>query len=74
MNFRTSTGFESVTSQYRCDVGSRSFLGSNVLVRNESMNEMIYEMNHILNCRYEKSLRSSKGGPSGRRLSPVSVA
>ena len=45
---RTSTGFEPVTSQYRCDtntielsyeatdVGSWSFLGSNVPVRNES--------------------------------------
>ena len=28
-------------------------MGSNILVRNESMNEMIYEMNHILNCEYE---------------------
>ena len=28
-------------------------MGSNVPVINESTNEMIYEMNHILNCRYE---------------------
>ena len=28
-------------------------MGSNVPVMNESTNEMIYEMNHILNCRYE---------------------
>ena len=30
------------------DVGSWSFEGSNVPVLNESMNKMIYEMNHIL--------------------------
>ena len=35
------------------DVGSWSFLGSNIHVMNESTNEMIYEMNHILNCGYE---------------------
>ena len=45
-NFRTSTGFEPVTSQYRCDaltnsyeatdVGRWSFVDSNVPVRNES--------------------------------------
>ena len=28
-------------------------MGSNFPVRNESMNEMIYDMNHILNCGYE---------------------
>ena len=35
------------------DVGSWSFMGSGVPVMNESTNEMIYEMNHILNCGYE---------------------
>ena len=47
--FRTSTGFEPVTSRYRCDalkielnyeatdVGSWSFVGSNEPVRNEGM-------------------------------------
>ena len=34
------------------DVGSWSFVGSNFPVRSESMNKMIYEMNHILNCGY----------------------
>ena len=28
-------------------------MGSHFSVGNESMNEMIYEMNHILNCGYE---------------------
>ena len=32
------------------NVGSLPFVGSNVPEMNESMNEMIYEMNHILNC------------------------
>ena len=32
------------------DVGIRSFVGSNFPARNESMNEMIYETNHILSC------------------------
>ena len=35
------------------DVGSWSFVGSHFPVRNESMNEMIYKMNHLLNCGYE---------------------
>ena len=35
------------------DVGSWSFVGFNFPVRNELMNEWIYEMNHILNCGYE---------------------
>ena len=35
------------------DVGNWSFVGSNVLVMNESTMKMIYEMNHILNCRCE---------------------
>ena len=30
-------------------------MGSGVLVMNESTNEMIHEMNHILNAGYEKS-------------------
>ena len=34
------------------DGGSWSFGGSNVTVMNESMDEMMYEMNHILNCAY----------------------
>ena len=34
-------------------VGSWSFVDSSVPVNNESMNEIIYEMNHILNCGYE---------------------
>ena len=28
-------------------------MGSNFPVRSESMNEMIHEMNHTLNCGYE---------------------
>ena len=28
-------------------------MGSNFPVRSESMNKMIYEVNHILNCGYE---------------------
>ena len=28
-------------------------MGPNFPLRNESTNEMIYEMNHILNCGYE---------------------
>ena len=28
-------------------------MGSDFPVRNESMKEMTYEMNHILNCGYE---------------------
>ena len=28
-------------------------MGSHVPVLNKSMNKMIYEMNHILNCGYE---------------------
>ena len=35
------------------DVGRCSFVGSYFPVRNESMNKMINEMNHILNCRCE---------------------
>ena len=35
------------------DIGSWSFVRSNFPVRNESLNEMIYEMNHILNYGYE---------------------
>ena len=35
------------------DVGSWSFVCSNVPVRNESMTHMLYEMNHTLNCGYE---------------------
>ena len=35
------------------NLGSWSFLGSNFCVRNESVNEMINQMNHILNCEYE---------------------
>ena len=31
-------------------------MGSGVPVINESTNEMIYEMNHILNCDYEIKL------------------
>ena len=31
-------------------------MGSGVPVMNESTNEMIYEMNHILNCGYEIKL------------------
>ena len=55
---QSSTGFEPVTSRYQLsyeptDVGNWSFVGSNFPVRNESMNEMIYEINHILNCGYE---------------------
>ena len=58
-------GFEPVTSRCRCDAqanqlsyeatdgGNWSFVGSNVPVMNESMDEMIYEINHILNCGYE---------------------
>ena len=58
--FRASTGFEPVTSRYRCDaltnwamkplnVGSWSFVGSNVPVRNEStlkwyMKCILYEL------------------------------
>ena len=30
-------------------------MGSGVPVMNESTNEMVYEMNHILNCGCEKS-------------------
>ena len=35
------------------DTGSWSFVSSNVPVMNESMDEMIYEMIHVLNCGYE---------------------
>ena len=28
-------------------------MGLNVPMKNESVNEVIYEMNHMLNCRYE---------------------
>ena len=34
------------------DVGSWSFVGSYLPLVNESTNEMMYEMNHILNCEY----------------------
>ena len=34
------------------DVGSFSFVGSYLPVMNESTNEMIYEINHIMNCEY----------------------
>ena len=43
----TSTGLEPVTSQYRWNVGSWSFAGSNDPVRNES--EVIHEIFHIFN-------------------------
>ena len=54
--FRTSTGFEPVTSRYRwdaltnlsceaTDVGSWSFVGCSNIINDE----MIYEMKHILN-------------------------
>ena len=57
--FRTSTGLELVTSRSNqlsyeaTDGGSWSFVSSNVPVMNESMDEMMYEINHILNCGYE---------------------
>ena len=38
---------------YREEFTLGSFEGCNVLVRDESMNEMIYEMQHILNCEYK---------------------
>ena len=57
--FRTSTGLtrdlaipvrrSNQLSYEATDVGSWSFVGSYFPVRNESMNEMIYEMNHLLN-------------------------
>ena len=52
--FRTSTGFEPVTSRYRCDalinyeatdVGSRSIVGSYVPVKVKNASD-IYEINH----------------------------
>ena len=33
-------------------------MGSNVPMMNESNNEMIYEMNHILNCGYARIIAS----------------
>ena len=57
--FRTSTGLEPVTSRSNqlsyeaTDGGSWSFVSSNVPVMNESMDEVMYEINHILNCGYE---------------------
>ena len=57
---RTSTGFEPVTSRYRCsnqlsyeaaDVGNWSFVSFNEPVKNAC--EVIYEMFHILNCGFE---------------------
>ena len=59
----TSKGFESVTSRNQCDVrsnqlsyeatdvGNWSFAISNEPVQNRC--EVIYEMFHILNCRFE---------------------
>ena len=35
------------------DVESWSFVDSSVSVMNESMNEVIHETNHVLNCAYE---------------------
>ena len=59
---RSSTGFEPVPSRYQCDaltkrsyeatdVESWSVVGSNEPLRNEC--EVIYEIFHILNCRFE---------------------
>ena len=36
-------------------------MGSNFPVSNESINEMIYEMNHVLNCGYESIGKERKG-------------
>ena len=64
-NFKTSTGFErrdlaipvrrSNQLRYEAtDVGSWSFVDSSVpAMMNEPMNEIIYEMNHILNGGYQ---------------------
>ena len=54
---RTSTGFEPVTSRYRCDALTNwamkplSFVSSNEPVKNGC--EVMYEMFHILNCGFE---------------------
>ena len=61
---RTTTAFEPVTSRYwlpaltngarkPLTLGTGHLRGSNFPVSNESMNKMIHEMNHILNCGYE---------------------
>ena len=62
--FRTSTGFEPVTSRFRCDalsyeatdVGSSSFVGSNGPVRNESMMKWYIWNESHMNCGYEIKL------------------
>ena len=47
---RASQRYHEVTGSNPVAVGSWSFADSNFPVRNQPMNEMIYEMNHILNC------------------------
>ena len=59
----SSTGFEPVTSRYRCDAltyeatddRSWSFVVSNEPEMND---EIMYEIYHILNCRYEFCIRN----------------
>ena len=51
-------GHSNQLSYEATDVGSWSFVGSNVPVMNESTNEMIYEMDHILNSHMKSSKAS----------------